>query len=97
MSQVPPALKSQFDDKITKRYVAIIDSMTPKERRFPDNIKGSHKKRIAAGSGTEIQNINQLLKQFMMMQKMMKKASKGGMFKMMRGLQSRLPPGVLPW
>jgi signal recognition particle subunit SRP54 len=97
MSQIPPALKNQFDDKITKRYVAIIDSMTPKERRFPDNIKGSHKRRIAAGSGTEIQTINQLLKQFMTMQKMMKKASKGGMFKMMRNLQGRLPPGALPW
>lgn len=97
MNQLPPALKNQFDDKITKRYVAIIDSMTPKERRFPDNIKGSHKRRIACGSGTEIQNINQLLKQFMMMQKMMKKVGKGGLFKMMRGLQNRMPPGVLPW
>lgn len=97
MNQIPPALKNQFDDKITKRYVAIIDSMTPRERRFPDNIKGSHKRRIASGSGTEIQTINQLLKQFMMMQKMMKKASKGGLFKMMRGLQGRLPPGVMPW
>lgn len=97
MGQIPPALKNQFDDKITKRYVAIIDSMTPKERRFPDNIKGSHKRRIAGGSGTEIQTINQLLKQFLMMQKMMKKASKGGLFKMMRGMQGKLPPGVLPW
>jgi len=100
MNQLPPALKNQFDDKITKRYIAIIDSMTLKERRFPDNIKGSQKRRIAMGSGNEIQAINQLLKQFMMMQKMMKKASKGGLFKMMRNLQGRLPPGIgggLPW
>jgi signal recognition particle subunit SRP54 len=97
MSQIPAAMKNQFDDSIFKRYVAIINSMTPKERRFPDFIKGSHKRRIAAGSGTEIQAINQLLKQFMTMQKMMKKASGGGMMKMMRGLQGKIPPGVMPW
>lgn len=97
MNQIPSALKSQFDENIMKRYIAIIDSMTPKERRFPDHIKGSHKRRISLGSGTEVQTINQLLKQFMMMQKMMKKASKGGMLKMMRGLPGKLPPGVLPW
>lgn len=97
MGQIPPALKNQFDEKILKRYIAIIDSMTPKERRFPDLIKGSQKRRIAGGSGTEIQAINQLLKQFMTMEKMMKKVKGGGMMKMMRGLQGRLPPGVMPW
>lgn len=97
INQIPPALKNQFDEKILKRQIAIIDSMTTKERRFPDNIKGSHKRRIANGSGTDIQAINQLLKQFMMMQKMLKKVKGGGMMKMLRSLQGRLPPGVMPW
>ena len=61
--------------------------MTPKERRIPKIIAGSRKKRIALGSGTQIQDVNKLLKQFEQMQKMMKKFTKpGGMQKMMRGL-----------
>ncbi|MDS4042181.1 MAG: signal recognition particle protein, partial [Candidatus Competibacter sp.] len=74
----------------------IINSMTPQERRFPDVIKGSRKRRIAAGSGTQIQDVNRLLKQFDQAQKMMKKMKGGGLMKMMRGLQGKLPPGVLP-
>ena len=73
--------------------LAIIRSMTPQERRFPDIIKGSRRKRIAAGSGTQVQDVNRLLKQFMQMQKMMKKMSKGGMKNMMRGLKGRMPQG----
>ncbi len=74
---------------------AIINSMTPHERRRPDVISGSRKKRIAAGSGTQIQDINRLLKQHKQMQKMMKKFStKGGMAKMMRGMKGMLPPGM---
>lgn len=96
MSQVPAAVKNQFDEKVLTRFEAAINSMTKRERRFPDLIKGSQKQRIAAGSGTSIQVINQLLKQFMVMQKMLKKASKGGMFKMMRSMQGRLPPGMMP-
>jgi signal recognition particle subunit SRP54 len=66
----------------------IIDSMTPHERRFPDVINGSRKKRISSGSGTQITDVNRLIKQHKQMQKMMKKATKkGGMQKMMRGLQ----------
>jgi signal recognition particle subunit SRP54 len=73
--------------------VAIINSMTPKERRYPDIIKGSRKRRIAAGSGLQIQDVNRLLKQHKQMQKMMKKVgSKGAMAKMMK----RLPGGGLP-
>lgn len=76
----------------TKAFVqmeAIINSMTPKERRNPDAINGSRKKRIAAGSGTQIQDINRLLKQHKQMAKMMKKMTgKGGMTKMMRGLSA---------
>ena len=68
--------------------------MTKKERQRPDIIKGSRKKRIAAGSGTQIQDVNRLLKQFKQMQTMMKKMSqKGGMAKMMRGLGGKLPMG----
>jgi signal recognition particle subunit SRP54 len=76
---------------------AIINSMTPKERRFPANIKGSHKRRIAVGSGTEIQDINKLLKQFMQMQKMMKKLKGGGMAKMMQRLKGILPEDMPPF
>ena len=94
MNQLPANVKSQMDDKKLVRIKAIINSMTRKERRFPDNIKNSQKRRIASGSGTTVQDINQLLKQFTMMQKMMKKMSKGGgMLKMMRALQGKMPFG----
>ena len=74
---------------------AIINSMTKGERERPDIIKGSRKRRIAAGSGTQIQDVNKLLKQFTQMQTMMKKMSaKGGMQKMMRGMKGMLPPGM---
>jgi signal recognition particle subunit SRP54 len=73
----------------------IINSMTPKERAVPDTLNGSRKRRIAAGSGTQIQDINRLIKQHKQMAKMMKKMSgKGGMQKMMRGLQGQMPPGM---
>jgi signal recognition particle subunit SRP54 len=94
MGNVPDAVKNQMDDKQFKRLEAIISSMTPHERRFPQVIKGSRKRRIAAGSGTQIQDVNRLLKQFTQMQKMMKKMSKGGMGKMLRGLKGRMPPGM---
>ncbi len=94
INQLPQNVKDQFNDKKLVEIEAIINSMTPKERRFPDRIKNSEKRRIAGGSGTSIQAINQLLKQFGQMQKMMKKMSKkGGMMKMMRGLQGKLPFG----
>lgn len=94
MGQVPAAVKNQVNDKEFKRLEAIINSMTPHERRFPDLIKGSRKRRIAEGSGTQVQDVNRLLKQFTQMQKMMKKMSGGGMAKMMRSLKGRLPPGL---
>lgn len=105
INQLPSAVKDQFNDKKLVEIEAIINSMTPKERRFPDVIRNSQKRRIALGSGTSIQAINQLLKQFLQMQKMMKKMSKkGGMMKMMRGLQGKLPfggggmpPGEMPF
>jgi len=78
---------------------AIINSMTPGERRYPDVVNGSRKKRIATGSGTQIQDVNRLLKQHKQMQKMMKKMSrKGGMANMMRGMDSMMkgPGGGFP-
>ncbi|NBB91732.1 MAG: signal recognition particle protein, partial [Gammaproteobacteria bacterium] len=94
MGNLPDAVKSQVNDTQTRRMVAIINSMTPKERRFPDIIKGSRKRRIAAGSGLQIQDVNRLLKQHKQMQKMMKKVgSKGAMAKMMKRLPGGMPGG----
>jgi signal recognition particle subunit SRP54 len=67
--------------------------MTHKERVKPEIIKGSRKRRIALGSGTQVQDVNRLLKQFNDMQRMMKKIKNGGMAKMMRGMKSAMPPG----
>ncbi|KLU19800.1 signal recognition particle, partial [Proteus mirabilis] len=93
MSQVPDAVKSQMDDSILVKMEAIINSMTKKERQKPEIIKGSRKRRIAAGSGTQVQDVNRLLKQFDDMQRMMKKMKKGGMAKMMRSMKGMMPPG----
>ncbi|GAA6173341.1 signal recognition particle protein [Colwellia sp. KU-HH00111] len=94
MGNMADKIKDGMDDKITVQMEAIINSMTPGERERPDIIKGSRKRRIAAGSGTQIQDVNKLLKQFTQMQKMMKKMSgKGGMKKMMRSMQGMMPPG----
>ncbi|MDH3430004.1 MAG: signal recognition particle protein [Gammaproteobacteria bacterium] len=91
----PAALKDSANEQQLRRQVAIINSMTPGERRFPKTINGSRKKRIAAGSGLQIQDVNRLLKQFTQMEKMMRKMSRGGMKKMMRGMSARgLPPGM---
>jgi signal recognition particle subunit SRP54 len=83
--------------KVIKRQMGIIDSMTPRERRRPDIIDASRKRRIAAGSGVPLPEVNRLLKQFDQMQKTMKKMMKGGMLKnLMRGMGGRLPPGMGP-
>jgi signal recognition particle subunit SRP54 len=94
MGEVPDHVKKQVNDKEMGKLVAIINSMTAQERHFPAVIKGSRKRRIAAGSGTQVQDINKLLKQFAQMQKMMKKMKGGGMAKMMRAMKGRMPPGV---
>jgi len=78
-------------DKSLVQIEAIINSMTPLERAKPDLLKARRKIRIAQGSGTQVQDINRLLKQFEEMQKMMKMFSKGGMGKLMRGLSGRFP------
>jgi signal recognition particle subunit SRP54 len=96
MGQLPDQVKNRVNDGQTVSMIAIINSMTPQERRFPDVIRGSRKKRIASGSGTKIQDINRMLKQFSQMQRMMKKFGKGGMKGMMRkmaSLKGQLPPG----
>ena len=94
MGNMSEQVKGQMDDKVTIRMEAMINSMTKAERQRPDMIKGSRKRRIAAGSGTQIQDVNKLLKQFTQMQKMMKKMSgKGGMQKMMRSMKGMMPPG----
>lgn len=96
INQLPQHVKEQVNDKKLVEIEAIINSMTRKERRFPDVIRNSQKRRIAMGSGTSIQAINQLLKQFIRMQKMMKKMSQGGMAKLMRGMpgmQGKFPFG----
>ena len=94
MGQMAQQAQSQIATKMFKRMEAIIDSMTPAERRNPDLLNGSRKKRITLGSGTELQDLNRLLKQHKQMQKMMKKMTKkGGMANMMRGMGGMMPPG----
>ena len=88
-------LKDKVNDKEMSRMVGIINSMTPKERAFPEIIKGSRKRRIAQGCGLQVQDVNRLIKQQMQMKKMMKKMSKGGMAKMMRAMKGGgMPPGM---
>ena len=105
ISGINQQMPGQMDDKVFIQMEAIINSMTPKERSLPDIINGSRKQRIAAGSGTQIQDINRLIKQHKQMSKIMKKVrQKGGMAKLMRGLSGMkgvdpkgmggmLPPG----
>ena len=95
MGKVSQAAQEKINDKSFIQMEAIINSMTPGERHYPDSINGSRKKRIAGGSGTQIQDINRLLKQHKQMQKMMKKlGKKGGMTNMMRGMGGMMqPPG----
>jgi signal recognition particle subunit SRP54 len=90
MGQVPKDLKSKVNDKDLARQIAVINSMTKQERRFPDLIKGSRKQRIANGCGQDLQDVNRVLKQHQMMEKMMKKFNKGNIANMMRGMQSNL-------
>ncbi len=88
---------ADLDTKVFKRQAAIISSMTMKERRTPDIIKANRKKRIAAGSGTSVQDVNRLLKQFDDMSAMMKKMGKLGQKGLMRqGLSALMPKGAHP-
>ena len=85
------AQSAPMQDKKIARLEGIIHSMTPAERRKPEIIKASRKRRIAVGAGVSVQEVNQLLKQFEQTQKMMKMVAKGGMAKMMRGMRGLLP------
>ena len=87
-------MPAQLSDKALKSQIALINSMTPKERRFVSLINPSRKKRIAAGAGIQVQDINRLLKQFKQMEKTMKKMRGGGMKKMMRAMSNRFPGGL---
>ncbi|MGC9457878.1 MAG: signal recognition particle protein [Halothiobacillaceae bacterium] len=91
MGKLSEQVKSQASDRDIRRLVAIINSMTPEERRKPEIIKGSRKRRIAAGSGMQVQDVNRLLKQHRDMKDMMKKFSGGGMGKMMRKFKGQMP------
>lgn len=90
VATLPVGFKERLDDKLFTRMEAIIHAMTPQERKSPDLIQGSRKRRIALGSGTDIQEVNRLLKQFTQMQRFMAKASKkGALQNMMRGIATR--------
>jgi signal recognition particle subunit SRP54 len=94
MGGLAQVAQQKVDTKMFARMEAIINSMTPRERRDPDVLNGSRKRRITEGSGTTIQDLNRLLKQHKQMQKMMKKlGNKGAMQNMMRGLGGMMPPG----
>ena len=95
MDKLPGNMAAMADSQVTDKSVAriegIINSMTPLERRKPELLKASRKRRIAAGAGVSVQEVNRLLKQFEQTQKMMKQFSGGGMMKMMRGLKGMMP------
>lgn len=91
MSAVSSEAKEQLNDKLLARQIGIINSMTMKERKYPDLIKGTRKKRIAEGCGQELSDVNRMLKQFMMMEKMMKKMKAGNnMASMVRGMKGQM-------
>ncbi|BAN36269.1 signal recognition particle protein [Sulfuricella denitrificans skB26] len=90
-AQMGQAAAGMADDKSINRIEGIINSMTPGERRNPALLKASRKRRIAAGAGVQVQEVNRLLNQFEQTQKMMKMVAKGGMAKMMRGMKGMLP------
>lgn len=97
---LPPEVKARADDRMLDKMLAMIQSMTPRERERPALIQGSRKRRIARGSGTEVHDVNSLIKKYNQMQKMMQKMTKkGGLARMMRGmkgLQNLLPGGGMP-
>lgn len=90
-AQAAGQLQGGVEEKMVGRVEGIINSMTPAERVRPEIIKASRKRRIAAGAGVPVQEVNRLLKQFEQTQKVMKQFSKGGMAKMMRGMKGMLP------
>jgi len=106
VGNLPEGVKSKVNDKEVHRMVAIISSMTKKERRHPDLLNGSRKVRVARGSGTQPADVNRLLKQYMQMEKMMSKLSSGGVKGLMRQMGAAMkgmgggggmpPGGMMP-
>ncbi|MDQ2641570.1 MAG: signal recognition particle protein [Pseudomonadota bacterium] len=90
-AQVAQKLSQGQADRELRRQIALIDSMTPRERRRPEIIDGSRRRRIAAGAGMQVQDVNRLLKQHMEMQKMMKKLGSGKLARMMGAMGGKLP------
>jgi len=93
VGRIQEQAKAQFSDRDVRRQIAIINSMTPKERRRPELINGSRRRRIASGSGTQVQEVNRLLKQFDQLSRVMKQMAGGGLARMLRNLKGRPPPG----
>ncbi len=93
---LPPGALARVDESAIRRQLGIIDSMTPDERRRPGIIAASRKRRIAAGAGVPVQEVNRLLKQFIQMQKVMKKMRAGGLHRMLKGLAGQFPAGRGP-
>ena len=93
---LPPGALAQVDEGSIRRQIGIINSMTPGERRRPAIIAASRKRRIAAGAGVPVQEVNRLLKQHQQMEKVMKKMRSGGLSKMLRALSGRRPGGGGP-
>jgi signal recognition particle subunit SRP54 len=93
--KINKAAMDMMDEGLLVKMEAIIQSMTRKERKFPAVINGSRKKRLAAGSGTDIQDVNKLLKQFTQMQKMLKRFKGKNMSGSLKALEGQLPPGAL--
>jgi signal recognition particle subunit SRP54 len=91
LSGMAGQMSGEAGDKAIRRIEGIINSMTPLERRKPELIKATRKRRIAMGAGVQVQEVNRLLNQFEETQKMMKMFSKGGMAKMMRAMQGKFP------
>jgi signal recognition particle subunit SRP54 len=91
ISQMAGQLPAGAENKMVGRVEGIINSMTPTERAKPEIIKASRKRRIAAGAGVQVQEVNRLLNQFEQSQKMMKQLTKGGIGKLMRGMKGMMP------
>jgi signal recognition particle subunit SRP54 len=96
MGKIPDSVKAQVTGKEVPRQIAIINSMTPRERRNPALLNGSRRKRIASGAGVTPAEVNRLLKAFQQMEKMMGKLGRGGMKGMMRGMQGMLGGRGMP-
>ncbi len=97
MGQIPDHVKAQVTGREVPRMVAIINSMTKKERRNPALLNGSRRSRIAKGSGLAPSDVNKLMKQYQQMEKMMAKMGRGGMKGLMRGMQGMMGGGGSPF